>query len=233
MYRISSKCFFYLHVFVRNNFCHAVKTDQLLPQPSRQVVSKKKVHIFSQGSVLMRHLGTPSVFGLQKKTTTWNLRIRVKPKRKSPLPVVNFSCYLSFREVRVLLDLNSGKKTSWDSEEFWDPKRPNMLVKHGMVGSQVALINNPFYSRVLNTLVYIISFHVTMYCHQEHDDIILPAIFTSNPWWSNNPGKSCSQRLVASGQWKNPVPVGSNQRIGWPEADIKNVGHCQRVRWTQ
>ena len=23
---------------------------------------------------------------------------------------------------------------------------------------------------------------------------------------------------------KNPVPVGSNQRIGWPEADIKNVG---------
>ena len=63
-----------------------------------------------------------------------------------------------------------------------------------------------------------------MYCHQEHDDIILPAIFTSTPWWSNNRTRAARSVWWLPDTRKNPVPVGSNQRIGWLEAEMKNVG---------
>lgn len=57
------------------------------------------------------------------------------------------------------------------------------------------------------------------YCHQKNDDITLHA---------NTPiplirSRKKAARSVGGFRTKKSVPVGSNQRIGWPEADIKNV----------
>lgn len=115
-------------------------------QPSLQVVAKKKVHIFAQGSVLMRHLGTPSVFWLAKKNN-------MEPQNKKFSPQKNSS------SGGQSLDLNSEKSFRILRKKHVGMLRNSEILKDPRCCE--AWDGSPYkpFTRVLNTLVFF-SFHV-------------------------------------------------------------------------
>ena len=97
MYSISSKCIFYLHVFVRKNFCHAVKTDQLLLNHHGKLFPKRKFTSFLK-EVFWWDIWELQVFLACKNNNN------MEPQNK------NFSQKNISSSSAQSLDLNSGNK---------------------------------------------------------------------------------------------------------------------------